>query len=223
MGLAVAILEQIPSEIINLVLKYSKEVRNLVKCLRIGISMLNQVRVGEALRALSECIRADTRADKIRRDILYKIGTAIKDGNIRESIVRLIRRLDLISEWSKEASRYLTIIPYLEIPVELREKMEELSKYSLESVDVLVNAIEALLEGDMDRANAHASRVEQLEEEADEVDVVARKFLLAMGERISNPALVVMLRDFIESLESIVDYAEDAADYVRALVIRFRE
>ncbi|OYT47687.1 MAG: hypothetical protein B6U85_04675 [Desulfurococcales archaeon ex4484_42] len=210
----------IPDEVRKYIIKYSSQVRDIVKFLREGIVLLNDVRVGEAMDSLAKAVRKDTEADATRREILYKLSTFIKDAAVRESISRLIRRLDLLSESSKEAARYLGIIPYLEIPMEIREKIEELSKLSLEAVDMLNLAIRALMEGDVETATSHANRVEEIEEEADEVNLIARKLLVASAMNIENSAIVVMLRDFIESLEGITDYAEDAADYVRVLALR---
>ncbi len=214
--------KHIPRDFSKLLSEYVVLVNKIVKGLRNSIKLLNEMRVGEALEQISECIKNDTRADNIRRKILYEISSYIEDDDIRESIVRLIRRFDLVAEWSKEASRYLSIIPYLEIPADIRDKIRKLSEYAVEAVDTLVDAVESLLDGDVEVAREHACRVEELEEKADEVNVAARKLLLNYGNSIRNPAFIVMLKDFIESLESIVDYAEDAADYVRALAIRFK-
>ncbi len=216
------ITKHIPAEFTKLLEEYVVLVNKIVKGLRNSIKLLNEMRVGEALKQISECIQNDTKADNIRRKILYEISRFVEDVDVRESIVRLIRRFDLVAEWSKEASRYLSIIPYLEIPADIRDKVEKLSGYAVESADLLVDAVESLFEGDIEVAREHACRVEELEEKADEVNVAARKLLLKYGEKIKNPAFIVMLKDFIESLENIVDYAEDAADYVRALAIRFK-
>ncbi len=212
----------VPKDFAKLLNEYVTLVDKIVKGLRNSIKLLNEMRVGEALEQISECIKNDTKADNIRRKILYEISNYVEDVDIRESIVRLIRRFDLVAEWSKEASRYLSIIPYLEIPADVREKIKKLSEYAVESVDTLVDAVESLLEGDVEVAREHACRVEELEERADEVNVAARKLLLNYGSGIKNPAFIIMLKDFIESLENVVDYAEDAADYVRALAIRFK-
>lgn len=213
----------IPKELENLIIEYAVEVRNILGYLRDGLRLLNQIRVGEAEVALSDAIKADTRGDKTRREILFRLGLEIEDSSIREDVAHLVRRLDLVSEWAKEAARYLTIIPYLEVPVDLREKAERLSSLAVEAADLLLASVKALLEGDEKTANSHATRVEHIEEEADQVNIEARRLLIKHGTDIENPAIVFMFRDFIESLENITDYAEDAADYIRALAIKFKK
>lgn len=211
----------IPEEITKSLLEYIELVYRITSDLRRGILLLNDVRVGEAMKVLSDGIRTDTRADEIRRRILFRIDEVIEDSNVKEALARLIRRFDLIAEQTKEAARYLTIIPYLEIPFDIRERIEEMSRLAAESIDLLVNAVKALIEGDNKKALSQATKVEELEERGDEVNMVTRRLLLDYGEKAPNPALIVLLRDFIEALENIIDFAEDAADYVRLLALKF--
>ncbi len=211
----------IPEDLTKELVEYVELIGKIVGNLRKGILLLNDLRIGEAMKTLSEGIKTDTRADEIRRNILFKIDEVIKDSDVKEALARLIRRFDLISEQSKEASRYLTIIPYLEIPVKIREQVEEMSRLASESVDLLVNAVKALIEGDDKKALSQAIRVEEIEEKGDEVNMAARKLLLDYGGKVENPALIVLLRDFIESLENITDFAEDAADYIRIIALKY--
>ncbi len=214
------ITDELSSGLIKELLEYAELVRGVVKGLRDGINLLNSMRAGAAMKALAEGIKLDTKADNIRREIILKTSTEVRHGYIREWIATLVRRLDLVSESAKEAARYLTIIPYLEIPIELRDVITELSRLDMESLDTVYMGLKALLEGDLRRAISYANKAEKIEEEGDNVIVHGRKLLLGLGNRVRNPALLIMLRDFMESLESITDYAEDAADYIRTLALR---
>ena len=215
--------ELLSKELISDIINYARKVRTVVKALRDGIKLLNNVRTGEAIRTLANGIRADTEADNIRRSIILKIGTEVRRGYVREWVARLIRRLDLVAESAKEASRYLTIIPYLEMPDEVRDVVEELSKLAMDSMDLILDGLEALFERDKSRAIGYADKVEEVEELADKVIVNGRKLLVMYGERITNPAIIIMVKDFLESLENITDYAEDAADYIRTLALRMED
>jgi len=171
------------------------------------------------MEELSCAIRADTKADSLRRELLFKLEQVISNSATREAIVHILRRLDLVSEMAKEASRYLSIIPYLEIPDDIKSRIEMLSKLGLEACDILVSAVAAILEGEGRKAIEYSLKVEEVEESADNITLEARRILVDIGEKISNPALVLMISNFIESLESVTDYAEDAADYIRAIAL----
>jgi len=211
---------ELPSSISEALLEYVKEVRNIMRHLRRGIKLLNDVRISDALEELSNAIKADTKADELRRSILFNLEKIIKDSATREAIAHILRRLDLVSEMAKEASRYLSIIPYLEIPDDIKLRIESLSKLGLEACDILVSAVAAVLEGEAKKAIDFSLKVEEVEEKADDVTLEARKVLVDVGEKMSNPALILMIFNFIESLESVTDYAEDAADYIRAIALR---
>ncbi len=210
----------VPEEITTILLGYIEKVRDIVKYLSQGIILLNQIRVGEALKVFSKAIKTDTDADNMRRKLFDRLTELNVEPRIREDIMHLAKRFDVLSEWSKESARHLSIIPYLEIPAELRDRIEEMVKLALRSAECLVEATKALIKGDLAKAREYANKVERIEEEADEVNVAARKLLVGLGRKIDNPAVLIMIKDFIEALENITDTAEDAADVIRVLAIR---
>ena len=156
----------------------------------------------------------------MRRKILLEIERKVDDAFLKDYLAKLLRMLDRVSEWIKEASRYLDIIPYLEIPIELREKIEELSRLDLEAIESIFNAAKALIKGDRNAVLKYTLEAEEIEEKADEILHIARKNLVVIGGSIENPALIVMLRDFIEALENVTDYAEDVADILRLIALK---
>ncbi len=209
----------ISSEFAAHIINYAEEVLGIVEKLKEGIKLLGSMNVGASMKQLATAIKADTQADAMRRDILLTL-TEVRGGYIRERIARLVRRLDLVSEQTKEAARDLTLIPYLELPGELKEVINELTEEVYGSVRSLLEALTALMKGESDRAIEASRGVEELEEEADKTFLRGKKLLIKYGEKISNPAVVLMLFNFLQSLENVTDYAEDAGDYIRTLAIR---
>ncbi len=199
------------------ILKYFEKVESISKHFVEAISSLNSFNLDNAYKSLAKSIKLDTEADNLRRDIMAYIARAPLDNELKEYLSRLLRMMDRLSEWLKEASRYLDIIPYLEIPPDIRTNIENLAKINMEAIRVLKDAAHRLLKNGED-VSSMLERVEKFEEEADEINHDARKKLVFYGTAISNPALVVMLRDFIESLENVTDYAEDVADVLRVLM-----
>jgi len=201
-------------------LHYTKGIRDIVSHFRNTISLLNEVKASEARSELAKAIKKDTEADHVRREIAETHIYNIEDPDLREIVLKFLRMLDRISEWTKEAARYLDLIPYLEIPDELRKHIEELSRLSLEGIEYILMSIQALMENDIERALNYCKHVEEIEETADGITHTARKNLVVYGRKIDNPAVIVMLRDFIESLENITDYEEDASDLIRVIISR---
>ncbi|MEM2075606.1 MAG: DUF47 family protein [Zestosphaera sp.] len=203
-------------------LKYVKAVVSVVRHSSEGIRMLEGFLSAEAMQHFADGIREDTAADEIRRRLLVKLQL-LHPGFMRERISTLLRRLDLIAEQSKEVARNMTVFPYLELPGEIKECINELSRKSLESVAAVHDLTSLLVRHDYVRIVEDAYRVETAEEEADKILVRGRQLLVKYGTLIKNPAVVLMVDKLIESLEGITDFAEDASDYLRTLAIYCRE
>ncbi len=210
----------LPRSVSEGLLEYFDMIESMAKSFKRAINSLNDMDLNNAYKHLDKCIKLDTQADAFRRELMAKIAAEIKDDDLKEDLSKLLRMLDRMSEWIKEASRYLDIIPYLEIPVEIREKIEKLSYLDKRAAEELSEAAKALLEGDKKEMNRRVEEVEKIEEEADELNHIAKKTLVSIGYTMTNPALVVMLRDFIEALETATDYAEDVADIIKILSLR---
>ena len=202
------------------ILNYIEKIRDIIKFFTNAIDKLNDLDLENAIKLLSDSIKTDTEADQLRRKILLEIERKVDDAFLKDYLAKLLRMLDRVSEWIKEASRYLDIIPYLEIPIELREKIEELSRLDLEAIESIFNAAKALIKGDRNAVLKYTLEAEEIEEKADEILHIARKNLVVIGGSIENPALIVMLRDFIEALENVTDYAEDVADILRLIALK---
>ena len=211
----------ISEKLATFILDYAEAVLGMVEELKIGIQLLNSMNVGAAMNELANAIRSDTKADDMRRRLLLEL-TTVKGGYIRERIARLLRRLDLVAEQTKEAARDLTLIPYFEIPASLKENIEKLTDDVHESVKTLMKSLEALMSNDIDTAIKCSRKVEDLEEDADRMFLNGKKLLIKHGEKIRNPAVVLMLFNFLQSLENVTDYSEDAGDYIRTLALRGR-
>lgn len=110
-----------------------------------------------------------------QRQILLEVERRVDDAFLKNYLAKLLRMLDRVSEWIKEASRYLDIIPYLEIPIELRKSIEELSKLDLKAIESIFNATRALIEEDRDAVFKYALEAEKIEEKADDILHIARK------------------------------------------------
>ena len=209
----------LPRAIGNGLLEYFEMIESMAASFKRAINSLNGMDLNNAYKHLDKCIKLDTKADAFRRELMAKIVEEIRSDDLKEDLSKLLRMLDRMSEWIKEASRYLDIVPYFEIPVEVREKIEKLSYLSKRAAEELSEALKALLEGDKEEMVRRVEEVESIEEEADELNHTAKKALVSIGYTITNPALVVMLRDFIEALETATDYAEDVADLIRLLAL----
>ncbi len=210
----------IPPDVRRMIAEYFSRVHDMVEGFMKAINALNVMDVQNAYKYLEDSIRMDTEADEIRRRILEELSKDHVEPQLRDDIARLLRMIDKMSEWIKEALRYLDIVPYLEMPQGIKENIEKLAGLNLEAVRTIREAVEMLVEGKYREVYELCAKVEKIEEEADEVMHSGRKNLLKYGNKLENPALVIMIRDFLKALENSVDYSEDVADMLRVIVVR---
>lgn len=203
---------ELPPRIAELLARYLGEVVGMAQCFRKALEALERFDLGNAYRSLSRAIEADTRADAIRRVLYEEVLRSVEEPDLRNRLSRYLRMVDRTSEMLKEASRYLELIPYLEIPAEIRRGIRELASLCLEAVRAIHAISLRLAEGALEEVQELAKHVECVEEEADAVNDRVRRMLMVYGPRFSNPAIPVVLRDFVEALEGVTDYAEDVAD-----------
>ncbi|NPA96260.1 MAG: DUF47 family protein [Crenarchaeota archaeon] len=210
----------LPPDLRKMIAEYFSKVYDMVEGFMKALNALNVMDIQNAYKHLETSIKKDTEADELRREILEELSKDHIEPQVKDDIARLLRMIDRMSEWIKEALRYLDIVPYLEVPQELRDNIERMSKLNLEAVRTIQEAVNRLVEGRYSEVYELCTRVEKLEEEGDEVMHSGRKNLLKYGPKIGNPALVIMLRDFLKSLENSMDYSEDIADMLRVIAVR---
>ncbi len=188
-----------------------------------AISYLNEMRSGEARKALADSMRSEKEADELRRKIVDLLEESDIDPDVKEDYFHLIKRIDLIADWIKEAARSVSIIPYLEVPAGLREGYEKLLDLVEEMTKKTCKAVRLLLEKKYDEARGLVEEIEKLEEEADQVNVDNREKLLEYSDQLKPYALAILLHEFNTALEEAADACEDTGDYIRALIVVYRK
>jgi len=213
-------MKSLPRDLVLMISNYFAKIRSMTEGFIKTLEAVNSMDLQNAYKYLAHSIRMDTEADEIRREILEKISRNSLDAKTRDDVARLLRMMDRTSEWIKEALRYLDIVPYMEIPLEIRKDIEELAKLDAEAIDVLGRAMDMLLREKYDEVYKLCVSVEKIEERGDEALHRARKNVLKHGAKIGDAAMVVLLMDFVKALENALDYAEDVADLMRMLALR---
>ncbi|WFO76387.1 DUF47 family protein [Desulfurococcaceae archaeon MEX13E-LK6-19] len=204
-----------------LLFSYLEKIQDTVSSFEDAVSMLNGMRTGEARVKLADSMRSEKDADKIRRKIIDHLEKEQVEPEFKEDFFHLIKRVDLIADWVKEAARELTIMPYLEIPAPIREKLEELISKVEELSKRVVKAITMFIEGKYNEARKLIDEIEVLEEEADEINVTIRGMLLDYADQIKPYSLAILIQEFNTDLEEAADACEDAGDYIRALIVQY--
>jgi len=161
----------------------------------------------------------EMKADALRRTMVEELTKNEMFPEEREDLMELVRAVDWVADWSKEAGRILVIIPFDKAPDEMKQAALNMCKANVDCVVVLSKCVKALHE-DPKAALSLADEVEMLEEEIDELYSVARYYLANLEYPGFSLGALILLNEFLDALETIADWCENTADIVRAIAVR---
>jgi len=159
--------------------------------------------------------------DILRRKILNELIQGMLPPQDREELARLARRMDAILDWIQESSRVLMIILnwYQDIPQDIREVAFSMSRSVVKSIFNIERCLSALLDGNIRTALARADDVERLEHFIDDQYHEVRALLVTIPPNSLSASLIVLLSQFLETLEETADRCEDATDQIRVIAV----
>ena len=163
--------------------------------------------------------RLEMRADALRREMVEELTKSEMFPEEREDLMELVRAVDWVADWSKEAGRILIIIPFDKAPEDMKAAAQNMCRANVDCVTVLGKCIKALPEKPME-AISLANEVELLEEDLDELYSVARAHLATLEFPGFSMGALILLNMFLDALETVADWCENTADIVRAVAVR---
>jgi len=189
--------------------------RTCEETVRVFYNIMESMRKGgDYLSMVYDVFRCEKRADELRRSILEMLAKGSMPPLSREDFVRLVERMDMVADWTKEACRILKIFHGKGVPEQYLGYVAELSRMEYRAVGRLREAVEAL-RTDYRRTLEIIREIEEIEDSADDIYIEALRFLAE--NEVPNPMLSEKL---VEAVENAVDACEDASDVLEEIVIR---
>lgn len=161
-------------------------------------------------------------ADDLRRKMVDELTKGEMFPEERQDLMELVRAVDWIADWSKEAGRILIIIPFHKAPAEMKKAAQDMCRANLDCVTILAKCIHELHTNNPKEAISLANQVELLEEELDELYSIARGHLATMEFPDFSTGALILLNMFLDALETVADWCENTADIVRAVAVRIQ-
>jgi predicted phosphate transport protein (TIGR00153 family) len=171
----------------------------------------------EMERCIQRVASSEKEADGLRRNVMDEISTGELSPTDREDLMNLVKKVDMVADWSRESTRILGAIPMDNVPVSIREESIEMVvnvKECAVSLQKCVNSIMTKPEEALKAADA----VERQEEKVDDIHEKAR--ILLGKEDIQKAGVAVLIGQLFEAIEMIADSCEDACDQVRVIIVR---
>ena len=156
-------------------------------------------------------------ADTLRRSFMDELSRGELPPADREDLMHLMKLVDQVADWSREATRLLNVITMKEVPESIRSACMKMVDGDIECAVALGKSIEKMKDDPQEALKA-ADIVEREEEKVDEIHENARRLLAT--EKSLSAGIAVLIGQLFEALETVADSCEDACDQVRVIIVR---
>jgi predicted phosphate transport protein (TIGR00153 family) len=164
---------------------------------------------------LQDVNKLESDADHLRRAVETQLYAQTLIPESRGDVLGLIENLDELLNLY-EGSLWAFSIEKPDIPEEYHSDFEALTDFAVESVESLVLASRAFFRN-IDAVGDHNHKVMFYEKEADKVSTKLKKAIFGSDLKLSQKS---HLRNFVEHIDNVPDWAEDVSDRLAIYAIK---
>ncbi len=209
--------ERRKSATLNLAEKQILKAIDTVSELEKAITAFSEGRKEEAEKYIESLFRDEAEIDNLRRSVLEELTKGALPPKYREDLRGLIEHLDVMADHVKDSARSFEILMETGIPKEILDIFVKIARTLVECAAAMHDAIEALGVDPL-RVKELADRVESIEGRIDEEYLKIKSLFIKYGGKI-NPAVLMILKDFVEFTERAADVCADTGDHLRILAL----
>jgi len=173
------------------------------------------------LKEMQTCIErvanSEKEADRLRRNVIDEISTGELSPTDREDLMDLVKRVDMVADWSRESTRILGAIPMEYVPTSIKDASIEM----VVSVKQCTISLQKCVNKMMTKPEEALQAADAVEREEEKVDDIHEKARILLGkEDLPRAGIAVLIGQLFEAIEMIADSCEDACDQVRVITVR---
>ena len=161
----------------------------------------------------------EMKADQIRRAMVTELCNRDLYATERDDLMELVRAVDWVADWAREAARILVIIPFEKLPEEFKQAISNMCRENYNGVQILDECIKALSVNPK-KALDLADKIELSEENIDDLYAVVREMYVEIDIPDFTRGAMILLNEFMAAIETVSDWCENTADIARAIAIR---
>jgi predicted phosphate transport protein (TIGR00153 family) len=160
---------------------------------------------------------SEREADALRRKVMDEVSKGELSPVDRADLMDLVKKLDMVADWSRESTRVLGAIPMEHVPRSIKDEFVEMVK----SVKECVVSVQRCLDKMMTKPEEALKAADDVEREEEKVDDIHEKARTLLGkEDLPKAGVAVLVSQLFEAIEMIADACEDTCDQVRVIMIR---
>lgn len=173
------------------------------------------------LKEMQTCIErvanSEKEADRLRRNVMDEISTGELSPTDREDLMDLVKKVDMVADWSRESTRILGAIPMEYVPTPIKDVSIEM----VVSVKQCTISLQKCVNKMMTKPEEALQAADAVEREEEKVDDIHEKARILLGkEDMPRAGIAVLVGQLFEAIEMIADSCEDACDQVRVITVR---
>ncbi|OPY34132.1 MAG: hypothetical protein A4E32_00401 [Methanomassiliicoccales archaeon PtaU1.Bin124] len=198
--------------------EHAEKVGDAVAELNRGMSAMVRGDRDTALDALKRLVLSEKEADRIQEVIFEELSKGDMEAKEREDLMHLVRRLDYVADWAKEAGIELQLIleTKVNVPITLWKRYADMTAELEKAAKSLRMSIDAL-GVDADAVIKYERSVEVSEHVLDDMYYSTKKEILLATEL--DPRAIYLMRDLLHDVENSADKCKDSADILHILVV----
>jgi predicted phosphate transport protein (TIGR00153 family) len=171
----------------------------------------------EKQRCIKRVTSGEKEADRLRRKVMDDVSKGELSPIDRADLMELVKRVDMVADWSRESTRVLTAISMEQVPTALKDVFMEMIRNVKDCAISLQKCVNKMMTKPEEALQA-ADTVERKEEEVDGIHEKAR--ILLGKEDLPTAGVAILVSQLFEAIEMIADSCEDACDQVRVIMVR---
>jgi len=171
----------------------------------------------EMRRCIERVASSEREGDTLRRRVMDEVSKGELPPLDRADLMDLVKRVDMVADWSRESTRVLSAIPMEHVPKSIKDEFIEMVRSVKECAVSLQKCVNKMMTKPEEALQA-ADAVEREEEKVDDIHEKARKLL--GKEELPKAGVAILTSELFEAMEMIADMCEDACDQVRIIMVR---
>ena len=166
--------------------------------------------------AIENVRESEHRADVLKAKMIDKLAESLLVPPDREDMMRFVKTLDKIADWTLSSSRLLGFIEN-GLPGAVLENMAAAAGLIVSAVTRLREGILALVDNDPGKALSSIDEINRLEHEADD----RKKALIqsVLNAKLDPNSLMLMFH-LADYMEGVTDQINNAADLIKIIVVK---
>ena len=171
----------------------------------------------EMRKCVERVASSEKEADTLRRKVMDGISKGELSATDREDLMDLVKRVDVVADWSRESTRILGAIPMTEVPKSIKDEITIM----VNSVRECASSLQKCVNKMMTKPEEALQAADAVEREEEKVDDIHEKARILMGrEDLPRAGVAVLISQLFEAIEMIADSCEDACDQIRIIMVR---